>query len=123
GSGFRVTLNSYMVGEAAAIAAIAKIAGEEKLAKEFAAKSQQIRRRMESVLWDEQAGFFKVVPRTPGAKLADVRELHGYSPWFSYLPEARFDVAWSQLMDPKGFYAPFGPTTAEQRHPRFAVAY
>ena len=26
-------------------------------------------------------------------------------------------------MDPKGFYAPFGPTTAEQRHPGFAVAY
>ncbi len=26
-------------------------------------------------------------------------------------------------MDPQGFYAPFGPTTAEQRHPKFAVSY
>jgi len=26
-------------------------------------------------------------------------------------------------MDPKGFYAPFGPTTCEQRHPYFRVEY
>jgi hypothetical protein len=26
-------------------------------------------------------------------------------------------------MDPKGFYAPFGPTTAEQRHAGFVIAY
>lgn len=26
-------------------------------------------------------------------------------------------------MDPKGFYAPFGPATAEQRHKQFAVSY
>ena len=26
-------------------------------------------------------------------------------------------------MDPQGFYAPFGLTTAEQRHPKFAVSY
>ncbi len=26
-------------------------------------------------------------------------------------------------MDPQGFYAPFGPTTAEQRHPGFAISY
>ena len=26
-------------------------------------------------------------------------------------------------MDPQGFQAPFGPTTAERRHPGFAVSY
>jgi len=26
-------------------------------------------------------------------------------------------------MDPRGFYAPYGPTTAEQRHPKFTVSY
>jgi hypothetical protein len=123
GSGFRAPLNSYMVGEAAAVASIAKLAGNEELAREFTARSEQIRQRMESVLWDDEAKFFKVLPRSPGAKLADVRELHGYSPWFSYLPEARFDPAWTQLMDPKGFFAPYGPTTAEQRNPRFTISY
>ena len=123
GSGFRAPLNSYMIGDAAAIAAIAKIAGDDKVAKAFAEKSEQIRRRMESALWDETGKFFKVLPRTSGAKLVDVRELHGYSPWFTYVPDQRFDAAWGQLMDPKGFCAPFGPTTAEQRHPGFAIAY
>ena len=123
GSGFRAPLNSYLIGETASIAAIAKIAGDKKTAEEFNANSERIRKRMESVLWDESAGFFKVLPRSPRAKLAEVRELHGYSPWFSYLPDARYDVAWKQLMDPKGFFAPFGPTTAEQRDPRFAIAY
>jgi hypothetical protein len=31
--------------------------------------------------------------------------------------------AWKQLTDPKGFFAPYGPTTAEQRHPEFALTY
>jgi len=123
GSGFRAPLNSYMIGEATSIAEIASMANDQNLARAFAAKSEQIRQKMESILWDKEAGFFKVLPRTPSAKLAQARELHGYSPWFSYLPASRFDGAWSQLMDPKGFFAPFGPTTAEQRDPHFVIAY
>jgi hypothetical protein len=123
GSGFRAPLNSYMIGEAASIADIARLAGDQELAAEFAEKSERLRQRMELVLWDDEAKFFKVLPRAPGSKLARVRELHGYSPWFCYVPAPRFDAAWAQLMDPKGFFAPFGPTTAEQRDPQFAVAY
>ena len=57
------------------------------------------------------------------APLADVRELHGYTPWYTNLPDPGYEGAWTQLTDPKGFHAPFGPTTAEQRHPRFRVDY
>ena len=59
------------------------------------------------------------------AALVDVRELHGFTPWYFHLPEdgKGYEVAWKQLMDPKGFRAPFGPTTAEQRHPGFKVSY
>ena len=55
--------------------------------------------------------------------LADVRELHGYTPWYFNLPDPAYAAAWKQLMDPGGFFAPFGPTTAEQRHPGFRIAY
>ncbi len=59
-----------------------------------------------------------------GFHLTDVRELHGYTPWyFDRLPDDSMAVAWQQLMDKNGFYAPFGPTTAEQRHPEFKVSY
>lgn len=56
--------------------------------------------------------------------LTKVRELHGYTPWyFEGLTDHKMALAWKQIMDPKGFYAPFGPTTAEQRHPGFKVNY
>lgn len=63
--------------------------------------------------------------RSNDAALVDVRELHGYTPWYFNLPQAGkgYEVAWKQLMDPKGFYAPYGPTTAEQRHPGFKLSY
>lgn len=53
--------------------------------------------------------------------LAEVRELHGYTPWYFNLPDAEFAAAWKQIMDPQGFFAPYGPTTAEQRHPEFML--
>jgi hypothetical protein len=56
--------------------------------------------------------------------LTDVRELHGYTPWyFDDLPENRMAIAWNQLIDKEGFYAPFGPTSTEQRHPGFRIEY
>ena len=59
------------------------------------------------------------------AECVDVREQHGYTPWYFNLPEPGkgYEDAWKQLMDPKGFYAPFGPTTTEQRHPGFKISY
>jgi hypothetical protein len=63
---------------------------------------------------------FKVLPRGEQVEKVDVRELRGYTPWYFNLPEPGkgCEVAWKQLMDPKGFYAPYGPTTAEQRRPK-----
>lgn len=123
GSGYRATINSYMYGDAVAIARIASLAGRQDVAAEYRAKAARIRRLVQERLWDKEAKFFKVLPRGEGKPLAAVRELHGYTPWYFNLPEAGYEEAWAQLMDPKGFYAPFGPTTAEQRHPKFTVSY
>lgn len=59
------------------------------------------------------------------AQRVDVREQHGFTPWYFRLPESGkgYEVAWKQLMDAEGFKAPFGPTTAEQRHPGFKISY
>lgn len=125
GQGKRATINAYMFGDALAIAAIADRAGDGELAQRYREKAGRIQRLVLQKLWDEDAGFFKVLPREDQAELADVRELHGYTPWYFNLPKPGkgYEVAWKQLMDPSGFYAPFGPTTAEQRHPGFAVSY
>jgi len=135
-SGKRATINSYMYGDARAIARIAELAGRTDVAKEYQAKADRLRELVQQKLWDPQAKFFKTLPYNPQAPngslgqgkeavLVDVRELHGFTPWYFNLPEPGkgYEVAWKQLMDPKGFYAPYGPTTTEQRHPGFKLSY
>jgi len=123
GSGYRATINSYMYGDAAAIAKIADLAGRGDLAAAYREKASRLKRLVQERLWDAEARFFKILPRGEGARFADVRELYGYTPWYFNLPDAACAVAWKQVMDPKGFYAPFGLTTAEQRHPKFTLSY
>ena len=143
-SGKRATINSYMYGDARAIARIAELAGKADVAKEYQAKADRLRELVQQKLWDPQAKFFKTIPfnpknprgdaakapndgqdQTKDAALVDVRELHGFTPWYFNLPEPGkgYEIAWKQLMDPKGFYAPYGPTTAERRHPGFKLSY
>ena len=121
--GYRATINTYQYGDALAIAEIAARAGQKEVADRFRAKAAEIRRLTQEKLWDGKAQFFKVLPRKENASLSDARELHGFTPWYFNLPDADKSVAWKQLMDPRGFFAPFGPTTAEQRHPKFSLSY
>lgn len=128
GTGYRATINSYMFADARAIAAIARLAGQDDVARSFDQEAARIKELVEQKLWDADAQFFKMRPRParpgdPEPPLADVRELYGLTPWYFNLPGPEFSGAWRQLMDPQGFYAPFGPTTAEQRHPLFSVLY
>lgn len=124
GSGKRATINSYMYGDAVAIAKIALLAGRKNIAEQFQEKARNLKTLVQTRLWDDKAKFFKTLPRK-GERLVDVRELHGYTPWYFNLPDAGrdYEVAWKQLMDPKGFYAPYGPTTTEQRHKGFKISY
>ena len=123
GSGYRATINSYQFGDALAIAQIAELAGKADIAREYRGKAAAIKELVQAQLWDADAQFFKVMPRGENKPLAKVREQHGFTPWYFNLPGPQFAVAWKQVMDPQGFYAPFGPTTAEQRHPQFTLAY
>lgn len=121
GNGYRPTINSYMYGDAVAIAKIARLCGQSEIARQYRAKAVELKRLIQEKLWNTNAQFFEVL-RQDG-KLANVRELLGYTPWYFNLPDADKSVAWKQLMDPKGLYAPYGPTTTEQRSPHFKIAY
>ena len=124
GSGKRPTINSYMYGDAMAIASIAELAGKENVARRFRRKAARIKTLVQTNLWDDKARFFKTLPRD-SETLVDVREQHGYTPWYFNLPDVGkgYEMAWEQLMDAAGFHAPFGPTTAEQRHAGFRLSY
>lgn len=115
----RPTINSYMFANAQAIANIARLANKLKIADEFTAEANKLKRAILDNLWDDQAKFFKV--RLENGNLSDAREEIGFIPWIFGLPDAGngFEAAWTQLTDPQGFSAPFGLTTAERRHPEF----
>jgi hypothetical protein len=115
----RPTINSYMYGNAVAIANIARLAGKPEIAAEFDAKAINLKKLVEADLWNADAKFFEA--RHDNGQLADVREELGFIPWMFELPAAGngYEDAWAQLTDPKGFQAAYGITTAERRSPYF----
>lgn len=119
----RPSINSYMYGNAAAISRIAAMAGRREVEAEYAAKAAKLKSLVEERLWNKDAAFFET--RRESGEFAAVRENIGFTPWMFGLPDrnAGYEVAWKQLMDPEGFYAPYGPTTAECRHSEFQIPY
>jgi hypothetical protein len=115
----RPTINSYMYANAVAISKLAEKTGNERLAKEYSGKAAKQKELVETMLWDDEAKFFKSLH--PWGKLADVREEFSLIPWYFNLPSdgKGFEQAWEQILDPKGFKAPMGLMTAERRHPDF----
>ncbi|MHC4361296.1 MAG: MGH1-like glycoside hydrolase domain-containing protein [Planctomycetota bacterium] len=117
----RPTINSYMYADAKAVAKIAELTGRHDIAKKYAEKAAKLKKMVQDILWDSEAKFFKVL--LEDGNLCDAREAIGYVPWCFNLPDAGYEQAWKHLMNPEGFRAPFGPTTAEQRHPGFVISY
>ncbi|SHE73461.1 MGH1-like glycoside hydrolase domain-containing protein [Dysgonomonas macrotermitis] len=115
----RPTINSYMYGNAKALAAIARVKGDENTAKKYDEKALEIKTLVQNQLWNNDSLFFETL-RKPG-EFALVREAIGYLPWYFNLPDdkANYAQAWGQVKDEGGFSAPYGLTTAERRHPEF----
>lgn len=119
GSGYRVTINSYMCAE---LSTLSKIISKHNKEDVFSLELDKLHKNMVDSLWDKQSAFFKVMPLN-SSKLQNVLELHGYTPWAFDLLTSEFDEAWKYLMDSRYFFAPYGLTTAEQCHPDFKISY
>ena len=113
----RPTINSYMFGNARAIAAIARLAGKLGLAQAYEVKAADLKRLVQTDLWDPSTSFFKV--RLENGQFSNAREEIGFIPWYFELPDPGYEAAWAQFSDPAGFHAAYGLTTAERRHPQF----
>jgi hypothetical protein len=113
----RPTINSYMYGNAIAIANAARLAGKTDIVNRYNLKADTLKKLVQTQLWNKKHQFFET---SRIDSLANVREAIGYIPWYFNLPDKqKSDSAWVQLMDEKGFLAPYGQTTAERRHPEF----
>lgn len=123
GHGYRATINSYMYADAIALEKLAKKMGNKEKEVFYKKKSDHIKGIINNRLWDSDAEFFKVIPAGRDMSFADVREEHGYTPWYFNIPPEDYSVAWKYLMSSNHFFAPYGITTAEQCHPLFMVSY
>jgi len=132
GDGFRLPLNTYMCANALAISEFARLAGRLIDAEIFKKKSEALSLNIEKFFWVTKEQFYMNIYCMDKNGIGDfsridhrfsTRELWGFLPWYFHIaPEGR-ESAFSQLADDKGFYAPFGLTTAEQRHPCFGCFY
>ncbi|MEV6036569.1 NEW3 domain-containing protein [Nonomuraea sp. NPDC052116] len=122
GAGYRPTFNAYQYGDARAIAAIARMRGDGALSSTFERRAASLRDALHRYLWDPERQFFYHKARAdldPQRKLVSTREQIGFVPWAFGMAKPGTEKAWAQLLDPQGFAAPYGPTTAERRSPFF----
>lgn len=113
----RPTINSYMYGNANALAEINEMAGNKEKAESYKQEAESIKTLIKNNLWNKDRLFFETMK---GDTLAKAREAIGYIPWYFNMPDAgAYDAAWKQITDENGFSAPYGLTTAERRHPEF----
>lgn len=115
----RPSINAYMYGNAEALVKMAELAGRNDLVNEYTAKAAGLRKLTVDSLWNDSSSFFCAKYETTG-KLAP-REAIGFIPWYFNLPadNAKYAKAWNEIVDPDGFNAPKGLTTAERREPTF----
>lgn len=139
--GYRPTLNSYLYADALAIARIADRLGHHDLAHRYQGKAAQIKDQMQKKLWDPKREFFfhmaKQDETFDGHTVSALsltyqtgkfagnpfgREQIGFVPWQFRIPDRQYLSAWKFLMDPKRFFAAFGPTTVERQDPLFEIS-
>ncbi|WDF69062.1 glycoside hydrolase [Sphingobacterium oryzagri] len=115
----RPTINSYMYGNAKALAEIAALAGRRDLQEKYKLKAETLQRLLVDSLWDQDEQFFKT--RLAKGGLHPAREAIGFIPWYFHAVPDRpmYAAAWAQAIDTAGFKAPWGQTTAERREPTF----
>ena len=128
GPGLRLTLNCYYYAGCRALSARAARQGNAALSSRMAKEADALYRCLER-LWDDEKRFYiPLSQRGPGeapfpAPDRRARELFGYLPWMAGAAPAGRADAFRQLTDPNGFYAAYGPTTVERRHPGFGLFY
>jgi hypothetical protein len=115
----RPTINSYMYGNAKALASISTLLKDEVLKQKYQNKQALLKKLVQDSLWDASTSFFKT--RNAKGGLAKAREAIGFVPWDFNLPDdnGNYAKAWDQLLDTGGFKSAWGLTTAERREPTF----
>ena len=120
GEAFRPTINSYMYGNAMAIARIAAMKGDTVTSNEYLQKALSLKENVEHSLWNDSLQHF-----TDRFKVNNQyvhywnfirgRELAGLIPWYFNLPSDNqtYNAAWRHVTDTSQLLGKFGLRTNE----------
>lgn len=122
GEGYRSTLNSYMYGDAAALARMAKLLDRRSEEELFRKKAENLKIRFQHLMWNRKRGFF-VDRRRDNRFFVNGIELSGYIPWCYNMPDSQYSCAWKYIADDQYFCGPFGLRTLEKNHEDYLVEH
>ncbi len=114
----RPSINSYMYGNAMALAKIARLSETNTDWLKYTNKADSVKHLLQTKLWNAQHQFFEV-RKEQGDTLANVKEEIGFLPWYFNMPDSTYNIAWKTVSDINTFCAPYGITTADRSHPQF----
>ncbi len=130
GDAFRPTINSYMYANALAISHIARMKGDTTLSRIYLKRAESIKIKVENDLWDDSLHHFIDRYKVSNGfvhywNFIRGRELAGYVPWDYNLPDnnAKFNSAWSNLMDTTKFLGQYGLRTVEPSYQYYMRQY
>jgi hypothetical protein len=120
GEAFRPTVNSYMYGNALAIARIAALKGDAATSLEYNQKAAALQIRVQQDLWNDSLQHFidRFKVDNQFVHYWDFirgRELAGFAPWYFNLPEDNpiYHAAWKHLTDTSHLLGKYGFRTNE----------
>jgi hypothetical protein len=120
GEAFRPTINSYMYGNALAIAHIAEMKGDDVTGEEFLNKAIQLKTNVEQDLWNDSLQHFTDRFKQNNQyvhywNFIRGRELAGMIPWYFNLPDddLKYNIAWTHVTDTSRLLGAYGFRTNE----------
>jgi len=120
GDAFRPTINSYMYGNAMAIARLALIKGDTAVSREYFQKAAGLKATVEQSLWNDSLQYFtdRFKVNNEYVHYWDFirgRELAGLIPWYFNLPSntSKYNAAWKHITDTSWLLGKFGLRTNE----------
>jgi hypothetical protein len=130
GDAFRPTINSYMYGNALAIAAIAKMKGDTALNRIYLKRAGEIKTNVQASLWNDSLHHFidRYKVNNEFVHYWDFirgRELAGFVPWCYNLPDnnAKYSIAWENLLDTAKLLGKYGLRTNEPSYQYYMKQY
>ena len=120
GEAFRPTINSYMYGNAIAIAHVAAMKGDTATRNKYLQKAAALKENVEHSLWNDSLQHFTDRFKVDNQyvhywNFIRGRELAGLIPWYFNLPADRqmYNAAWKHIKDTSQLLGKFGLRTNE----------